>query len=73
MPGAPASWNAFPGRWGSAICLAKDLYCARSEAPRAPWAQQSRFAYPWCVTHEVVRGDLRAAPRPVRVPCEEQG
>jgi hypothetical protein len=57
--GAPASWNAFTGHWGSALCLTKGLYCARSEAPKAPGAQRGRFLHPWCVTHEVVGTDLR--------------
>jgi hypothetical protein len=53
--GAPASWNAFKGHWGSALCVVVDVWCARSEAPRAPAAQKGRFAHPWCYTHVVGR------------------
>jgi hypothetical protein len=67
----PASWNAFPGHWGTAFCAVRDFYCSRSDAPRSPWAQHGRFAHPWCVTH--VEMDLGRRPRPVGVPCAKQG
>jgi hypothetical protein len=60
--GGNASWNAFDGRWGSAVCVAK-VYCARSHAPRAP-GRQGRFMRPWCFDFAVA-GDLNR-PRPVR-------
>jgi hypothetical protein len=41
------SWNGFDGLWGSAICIAHGIYCARSDAPRAP-GRQGRFKHPWC-------------------------
>jgi hypothetical protein len=44
--GAPATWNAFDGLWGSADCLA-GAYCSRGDPPASP-AQQRRFAAPWC-------------------------
>jgi hypothetical protein len=42
-----ASWNAFDGRWGTAFCLTRDLYCASSNAPKAP-GNQGRYLRPWC-------------------------
>lgn len=41
------SWNAFDGLWGSAICIAHGIYCARSDAPHSP-GRQGRFKHPWC-------------------------
>jgi hypothetical protein len=58
-----ASWNAFDGHWGSAICVEK-IYCARSDAPKAP-GTQGRYKRPWCFDYEV-RGSLRTAPREVK-------
>jgi hypothetical protein len=69
--GKPASWNAYTGRWGAALCVTKDLYCARADAPRSPGAQRARFAHPWCVTHEIRNRTLR--PRRVKTPCSQQG
>jgi hypothetical protein len=46
-----ASWNAFDGHWGSAVCVAK-VYCARSAAPRAP-GTQGRYKRPWCYDYEI--------------------
>jgi hypothetical protein len=57
-----ASWNAFDGHWGSAICVAK-VYCARSGAPRAP-GTQNRYKRPWCYDFEVTT-NLRD-PRPAK-------
>jgi hypothetical protein len=51
--GSPASWNAFDGRWGTAVCVLDDL-CARAKAPVAP-GRQARFKAPWCYSHVVVR------------------
>jgi hypothetical protein len=62
--GGDASWNAFDGHWGSAVCVAK-VYCARSSAPRAP-GRQGRYQRPWCSDFEV--GSDLAAPRPVTPP-----
>jgi hypothetical protein len=61
--GRDASWNAFDGRWGSAICVAKEVYCARASAPRAP-GTQGRFKRPWCYDFEVTT-DLRG-PHPAK-------
>jgi hypothetical protein len=63
--GGVASWNAFDGYWGSAACVAK-VYCARSNAPRAP-GRQNRYKCPWRYDLVVVAGDLRH-PRPVKPP-----
>jgi hypothetical protein len=62
----PATWNAFDGHWGSAVCV-KDLYCARSAAPKAPGVPktQPRFKRPWCYDFEVTT-DLHH-PNPVKV------
>ena len=54
--GTDASWNAFDGYWGSAVCIAGGIYCARSDAPRAP-GRQGRYKKPWC-TDFIVRGDI---------------
>jgi hypothetical protein len=59
--GTDASWNAFDGYWGSAVCIAGGVYCARSNAPRAP-GRQGRYRKPWC-TDFIVRGDVH---NPVR-------
>jgi hypothetical protein len=69
--GRPASWNAYTGRWGAALCVTQDLYCARADAPRSPGAQRARFAHPWCVTHEIADRSLK--PRRVETPCARQG
>jgi hypothetical protein len=57
-----ASWNAFDGHWGSAICVA-GVYCARSNAPRAP-GNQGRYRRPWCYDFQVTT-DLRR-PHPAK-------
>jgi hypothetical protein len=62
--GAPASWNAFDGHWGSAVCVAK-VYCARSSAPKAP-SNQGRFKRPWC--YDFATGPNPARPHPEN-PC----
>ena len=57
--GPAASWNAFSGEWGSAVCVAK-VYCKRAHAPKAPAQQhggRGRYARPWCYDR-VVRGSL---------------
>jgi hypothetical protein len=53
---ADASWNAFDGHWGSAVCVAK-VYCARSNAPAAP-GTQGRYQRPWCYDY-ATGSDLR--------------
>ena len=66
--GGDASWNAYKGQWGSAVCIAKDIYCARSNAPKAP-GTQGRYMRPWCYDFET-RTSLRerhpAKPRECR-------
>jgi hypothetical protein len=59
---ADASWNAFDGRWGTAVCLA-GIYCARANAPQSP-ARQGRYKRPWCYDF-AVGTDLRH-PRAVK-------
>jgi hypothetical protein len=68
--GGDASWNAFDGHWGSAICV-KRIYCARSDAPKAP-GTQGRYKRPWCYDYEF-RGSLRNAPVAVKLRgCEKK-
>ena len=66
--GADASWNVFDGYWGSAICVADGIYCARSNAPKAP-GNQGRYRRPWC-SDFVVKNDinhpLKAIYRPMK-------
>jgi hypothetical protein len=38
--GDDASWNAFPGRWGSQECILAGAYCDLSPAPRGPSFQR---------------------------------
>jgi hypothetical protein len=35
-----ALWNAFPGRWGKAVCTAFVKVCSQSDGPRSPSAQR---------------------------------
>ncbi|HET7050423.1 MAG TPA: hypothetical protein VFI54_19325 [Solirubrobacteraceae bacterium] len=65
--GADASWNAFDGYWGSAICIAGGIYCARSNAPRAP-GRQGRYRKPWC-TDYVVKRDIRDPVKSIPAAC----
>lgn len=65
--GTDASWNAFDGYWGSAICIAGGIYCARSNAPRAP-GRQGRYRKPWC-TDYIVRGDIHDPVKFVPAAC----
>jgi len=64
--GSPASWNAFDGHWGSAVCVAR-VYCARSSAPRAP-GTQGRFKRPWCYDFATGSDPGRAHPEN---PCRQ--
>ena len=59
-----ASWNAFDGRWGSAVCIA-NIYCARTNGPESP-GKQARYKRPWCYNREVRGDNLRrpAAAKP---------
>ena len=43
--GNEASWNAFPGRWGSQECILAGAYCDLSPAPRGP-SFQTRYDEP---------------------------
>jgi hypothetical protein len=43
--GEDASWNAFPGRWGSQECILAGAYCDLSPAPRGP-SFQTRYDEP---------------------------
>lgn len=65
--GSDASWNAFDGSWGSAVCIADGIYCARSNAPRAP-GRQGRYHKPWC-TDYVIRGDIHDPVKFVPAAC----
>jgi hypothetical protein len=57
-----ASWNAFDGHWGSAVCIAK-VYCAQSNAPPAP-GRQWRYNHPWC--YDFATGPDLRQPRAVK-------
>jgi hypothetical protein len=39
-------WNAFPGRWGKAVCTRIAKVCSQVDGPRSP-SFQSRFREPW--------------------------
>jgi hypothetical protein len=63
--GLAASWNAYPGRWGSQSCILDGAYCDTNKAPKAP-SEQGRYrdpgaAGPWrCVTGDRGRGNRPA-------------
>jgi hypothetical protein len=61
--GSAASWNDFDGHWGSSVCVA-NVYCARSEAPKAP-GNQGRYQRPWCYDYVVEKP--KGAPKAVKV------
>ena len=42
----PVLWNAFPGRWGAAVCLPVGQVCSQSDGPRSP-SRQDRYRRPW--------------------------
>jgi hypothetical protein len=42
----PVLWNAFPGRWGAAVCLPVAQVCSQSDGPRSP-SRQDRYRRPW--------------------------
>ena len=42
----PVLWNAFPGRWGAAVCLDIALVCSQSDGPPTP-SRQDRYRTPW--------------------------
>jgi hypothetical protein len=66
-----ASWNAFDGHWGSAVCVAK-VYCARAKAPQSP-GKQGRYKHPWCFDF-ATGTDLRRphAVKPVPRQCQKK-
>ncbi|HST40815.1 MAG TPA: hypothetical protein VLK58_14970, partial [Conexibacter sp.] len=39
-------WNAFPGRWGAAVCADLARICSQIDGPRSP-SLQPRFRRPW--------------------------
>jgi GDSL-like Lipase/Acylhydrolase family len=41
-----ALWNAFPGRWGAAVCSFAGKFCYQTDGPRSP-SRQNRFRTPW--------------------------
>ncbi len=41
-----ALWNAFPGRWGAAVCSFVGKFCYQTDGPRSP-SRQNRFRTPW--------------------------
>jgi hypothetical protein len=42
----PVLWNAFPGRWGAAVCLPLAQVCSQSDGPLTP-SRQDRYRRPW--------------------------
>lgn len=54
----PVLWNAFPGRWGAAVCLPVAQVCSQSDGPRSP-SRQDRYRRPW----EALKPDGRAIRR----------
>ena len=65
--GNEASWNAFPGRWGSQECILAGAYCDLSPAPRGP-SFQTRYDEPtddgeWiCILGTGSGGSFRLGP-----------
>jgi hypothetical protein len=43
--GRPATWNAFPGRWGTQECILEGTYCDTTAAPESP-SEQPRYQEP---------------------------
>lgn len=43
--GHAASWNAYPGPWGTQTCILAGTYCDTSKAPRGP-SEQGRYRNP---------------------------
>ena len=69
---SPASWNAFPGRWGSQKCILDGAYCDTSKAPKSP-SQQPRYQDPsrpgiWRCVKE---GRHRRMPPPLETCADE--
>ncbi len=55
----PEGWNAWPGTWGTANCVA-GIFCASAQPPRSP-GFHDRYRQPWCANTEVVLRDSRFA------------
>ena len=66
-----ASWNAFDGRWGSAVCIAK-VYCARTKGPESP-GKQGRFKHPWCFNRSAHTGNLSRPVKATPAECRPPG
>jgi hypothetical protein len=43
--GKPATWNAFPRRWGTQKCILAGTYCDTTGAPESP-SKQRRYTDP---------------------------
>jgi hypothetical protein len=43
--GRPATWNAYPGRWGNQECILDGAACNRAEGPQSP-SLQDRYRHP---------------------------
>jgi hypothetical protein len=54
-----ALWNAFPGRWGAAVCSFVGKFCYQTDGPRSP-SRQIRFRAPWSKQNP---GDLKQLKR----------
>jgi len=47
----PEGWNAWPGTWGTANCVA-GIFCASAQPPRSP-GFHDRYRRPWCADTEI--------------------
>jgi lysophospholipase L1-like esterase len=58
----PEGWNAWPGTWGTANCVA-GIFCASAQPPPSP-AGHLRYREPWCTSAAVaLRGGRITAVR----------
>jgi microsomal dipeptidase-like Zn-dependent dipeptidase/predicted acylesterase/phospholipase RssA len=67
--GTPASWAAFPGRWGQASCTVGLKLCSRSKGPPSP-SFQDRYLKPWRAPNcDGLLPPIPQRPRPCGVKC----
>jgi hypothetical protein len=59
-------WNAFPGRWGAAVCADPVKICSQVDGPRSP-SLQARFQRPWEAADGPREKLARASPAPTAV------
>jgi hypothetical protein len=63
--GLAASWNAYPGPWGTQTCIVAGTYCDTSKAPPGP-SQQHRYREPGA------KGPLRCLVSSQRPPAKPE-